>query len=160
MSSFFFKNVITSMSVIESITITFRDSINFVVMFLVYVVIKIVPFWLCKKYVVNGRLNWSSLSPNCAPNVIVWGIERTSSLSKLSRTNIHVPLDSSQSHLVTNSNMFSFGSLRPRTLTRSVTSRYPYSIRSLLLIWIQNTHVWGDRSRRRWQYSMTNWDLL
>ena len=147
--NFFFRSVIAFVSVIGSITITFRDSTSFAVTFLVHVVIRITPFWLCRRYADNDRLNWSSLSPTYVFNMTAWEIKRTVLSFKLSNTNIYVSFDLSWSHLVTNSNMFFFGSLWPRIFTRFVISRYPYSIRSELFTWIQNTHVLGDRLRRR-----------
>jgi hypothetical protein len=44
--------------------------------------------------------------------------------------------------------IFGFGFVRPGIFTRSAISRYPYSIQSILLAWIQKTHVSDDRSRR------------
>lgn len=39
-------------------------------------------------------------------------------------------------------------------------SRTLCSKRAALLPWTQNTHVWGDRSRMRYAYSMASCDLL
>jgi hypothetical protein len=150
LSSFFLRRIVASTLVIGLTAITSRASTIFTATPLVRVVTRIVPFALC------GRYDYRKVRLGVASG----DFETIEISSKLSSTSNHIPWDSSCSHLITNSKIFTFASSRPGTFIRSAISRYPCSIRSTLLAYIQNTHKWLDRSRRRWQYSMASWDLL